>query len=92
MSVEVEALGVLKGRLGGKVCVSMAGRPVRLKDFLKQLRSELPDLREAVEEDGTPTTSYLIFINGVDYRLLGGLEYRLRDKDEISLVPISHGG
>ncbi|MEM0015373.1 MAG: MoaD/ThiS family protein [Zestosphaera sp.] len=93
MRVEVELLGVLRGRLGrDSLSLEVSSPSTGLRDLLRHLRASHPDLREAVDEEGGLTTSYIAFINGVDYRLLGGLEYALRDGDRVSLVPISHGG
>jgi molybdopterin converting factor small subunit len=92
MMVRVKLAGVLKGRLGRDEISIEVSEPVKLKEFLKELRVKIPDLREAVEEDGSLTTSYIAFLNDVDYRLLGGLDYVLEDNDEIFLVPVSHGG
>ncbi len=92
MIVRVKLTGVLRGRLGKDEISVEASESVKLKEFLKELRTKIPDLREAVEEDGSLTTSYIVFLNDVDYRLLGGLDYVLKDNDEIFLVPVSHGG
>lgn len=92
MIVRVKLVGVLRSRLGKDEISTELSKSIKLREFLKRLRSEIPDLREAVEEDGTLTTSYIAFLNNVDYRLLGGSEYELKDGDEVSLVPISHGG
>ncbi len=92
MIVRVKLVGVLRNRLGRDEISEELSKSIKLREFLKKLRSEIPDLREAVEEDGTLTTSYIAFLNNIDYRLLGGSEYELKDGDEVSLVPISHGG
>ncbi|MGC8975109.1 MAG: MoaD/ThiS family protein [Thermoprotei archaeon] len=90
--MRVKLVGVLRNRLGRDEISEELSKSIKLREFLKKLRSEIPDLREAVEEDGTLTTSYIAFLNNIDYRLLGGSEYELKDGDEVSLVPISHGG
>lgn len=93
MRIEVEPLGVLKSRIGSDLLIVEVPNPsTELKNFLRQLRINYPGMREAIDEDGGLTTSYIAFINGVDYRLLGGLDYVLKDGDRVSLVPISHGG
>ncbi|MEM0243785.1 MAG: MoaD/ThiS family protein [Zestosphaera sp.] len=92
MIVRVRLAGVLRSRLGRDEISVELGKSIKLSDFLRKLRSEMPDLREAVEEDGSLTASYIAFLNNIDYRLLGGSDYELKDGDEISLVPISHGG
>lgn len=92
MMVRVKLAGVLRGRLGRDEISVELSKSVKLREFFRMLRSEIPDLREAVEEDGSLNTSYIAFLNKVDYRLLGGSEYELKDGDEVSLVPISHGG
>lgn len=92
MIVRVKLAGVLRSRLGRDEMDVKLSKSVKLREFLEKLRSEMPDLKEAIEEDGSLSTSYIAFLNNVDYRLLGGPEYELKDGDEVSLVPISHGG
>jgi len=90
--ITVELLGVLRGRLGRDSIVKDVSGGMKLKELLKNLREEVPELKEAIEEDGSVTSSYVVFINGVDYYLLNGENYVLRDGDKVTLVPISHGG
>lgn len=92
MIVRVKLVGVLRSKLNKDEISVELSKSAKLKDFLRELRSSITDLREAVEEDGNLTTSYIAFLNNVDYRLLGGVDYELKDGDEVSLVPISHGG
>ncbi len=92
MIVTVELLGVLRGRLGRDSIVKDVSEGMKLRELLKNLREEIPELKEAVEEDGSVSSSYIIFINGVDYLLLNGEEYVLKNGDKVTLVPISHGG
>lgn len=92
MIARIKLVGILRSRLGKEEISVEFSEPTKLKDLLKELRYRIPDLREAVEEDGSLTSSYMAFINGVDYRLLGGLDYLLEDNVDISLVPLSHGG
>lgn len=92
MMITVELLGVLRGRLGRDSIVKDVSGGMKLKELLKNLREEVPELKEAIEEDGSVTSSYVVFINGVDYYLLNGENYVLRDGDKVTLVPISHGG
>jgi len=90
--ITVELLGVLRGRLGRDSIVKDVSGGMKLKELLKNLREEVPELKEAIEEDGSVTSSYVVFINGVDYYLLNGENYVLKDGDKVTLVPISHGG
>ncbi|PUA33117.1 MAG: hypothetical protein B7O98_01375 [Zestosphaera tikiterensis] len=92
MMITVELLGVLRGRLGRDSIVKDVSGGMKLKELLKNLREEVPELKEAIEEDGSVTSSYVVFINGVDYYLLNGENYVLKDGDKVTLVPISHGG
>lgn len=81
----VRYLATLKGRLG----VEEERIEARvLKDLLKGVSSRVPDL---LDFDGRPSGLYVILVNGMDYRLLGE-EYKLEDDDEVTIIPVIHGG
>lgn len=96
MKIKIEFLGVLRRELGRESIELDLGNELgdnpSLKDFLKYLVSIYPKLEIAVGEDGHLTTSYMLFINGVDYMVLGGYDYKLRNLDKLTFIPIAHGG
>ncbi len=94
MKVIVELLGVLRRELdSSKVEVSLEGLKVcRLGDLLKYLLRLYPKMSSAINGDGTLNTSYVVFVNDVDFMVVGGYDYEVRDGDKITFIPISHGG
>jgi len=94
MKVILEFLGTLRSEFGTdsiEVFIEGSEAPT-LKELLKYLLNKLPKLSAAVSYDGTLSTSYIAFINGIDYMLLGGYDYNVKDGDKITFVPITHGG
>ncbi len=96
MKIKIEFLGVLRRELGKEsIEVDLGnelGESPSLRDFLKYLVSIYPKLDIAIGRDGLLTTSYMLFINGIDYMVLGGYNYKLRDLDKLTFIPIAHGG
>lgn len=48
-------------------------------------------IRRIVRE-GRISNHVIILVNGVDANLLGGLSTQLKDGDEITVIPVVHGG
>jgi len=66
-----------------------------LTQVLEDLTLELPKaFREALIDPvlGDPVSNALILINGREISVLNGMETMLKDKDEITVIPVSHGG
>lgn len=59
-----------------------------IREAFKALSSKIPDL---LDFDGKPTGLYVVLVNGVDYRLLGE-DYSLSGRDNITVIPVIHGG
>lgn len=58
--------------------------PIRLKEALSSIERKY-DLQ-------LPDHSLLILINGVESSVLGGLDAVIDDGDEVTIVPMFHGG
>lgn len=59
-----------------------------LKEALLKISSRVPDL---LDYDGKTTGLYVILVNDVDYRLLDE-NHELREEDNITVIPVIHGG
>ena len=81
----VKLLASLKEITGGKDSIEVEADDWR--DALKRLREEYAGFKEVIGEDGNPRPGYLVFIDGVDYRLYEG-----RKAKEIVILPVNHGG
>lgn len=94
MKITLEFLGVLRRELGGNTIEEFLDdlRGWTLRELLVYLLNKYPKLNLVVSSDGSLSSSYILFINGVDYMLLGGYDYRVRDGDVLTFIPISHGG
>lgn len=85
MQVKIKLLASLKELAGGSREVTIDAATWR--EALSKLVSQHPGLREALNEDGTPKPGILVFVDGVDYRIV--------DEDgarEIVILPVNHGG
>lgn len=67
---------------------------VKLQDVVNRVVEEHPTLKQALidPELGDPRTNALILINGREISALNGLETKMCDQDEITFVPVVHGG
>jgi molybdopterin synthase sulfur carrier subunit len=67
---------------------------VSLREVVNKLIEEQPKLRRALidPELDDPRTNVLMLVNGKEIGVLKGLETKLKDGDELVLVPVVHGG
>lgn len=67
---------------------------VSLREVVNKLIEEQPKLRRALidSELDDPRTNVLMLVNGKEIGVLNGLETKLKDGDELVLVPVVHGG
>ena len=79
--------GVNELALAGKKCLSV-------REMMIEISGELPELKQSIVEPQLETlqTNALILVNGIEISVLNGLETKVKDGDEIVLVPVVHGG
>ena len=94
MAITVKFVGSLRHfsglgdlQLGYNRCVSVG-------ELVNELVKELPALgRSLVDRQlEDPRPNALILVNGKEIGVLDGLETKLKDEDEIVIVPVVHGG
>jgi molybdopterin synthase sulfur carrier subunit len=94
MAVTVKFVGALRHFLGTdelaldcKACFSMG-------ELMNEIKKEFPELKRSLidQQLDDPRSNTLVLVNGMEISVLDGLETRLRDGDEIVLVPFVHGG
>lgn len=73
-----------------KVCIPRS--PITVTEFLRLLVRRYGDLTMILDERGRLKPSFLLFINNVDYALLGRENATLKCGDVIAIVPVVHGG
>jgi len=74
--------------------LNLKGKPVGLKDLLETLRTRLPELGDTLidPELKDPSPNALILVNGREINVLNGLRTLIHDEDEVTLIPVLHGG
>jgi molybdopterin synthase sulfur carrier subunit len=92
-TITLKYMAVLKG-LSEEPLKSINIEGDTLKDLLDYLKNkESPKVRSRLfNEDGSLHSDIIIFINGKDYNLIGGLNTKIKDGDEIVILPTVHGG
>jgi len=93
--VKVKLVGIFRGLSGRSQLLMDLEGSSSMKDIVHKL-AELfsPEFRRMLidPELGDPRPNALILLNGKDISVLGGLETRVNDGDEVVLIPVSHGG
>ena len=69
-------------------------KPLSLKRFMEYIIKKNPKLKTALisPELNDPRLNALILVNGRDISVLNGMNTILKDGDELTIVPVVHGG
>jgi MoaD family protein len=92
-TVRLRYLAVLKG-LSNEPTRAVTVNASTLGDLFNYLReTEPPQLKSRLfEDDGGLRPDIVVFLNGVDASLLGGMKAQLKEGDEVTVLPSVHGG
>jgi adenylyltransferase/sulfurtransferase len=91
MSVKVRIPAPLRSLSGGQEQVEVAGATVC--EVIENLGSTFPGMRERILSGTDELNRFLtIFLNSQDIRLGDGLETRVGDGDELTILPLVAGG
>ena len=65
-----------------------------IKELIDLIINTKPDIKEILisPQNNEFQLNSLVLVNGVEISVLNGLETELSDKDEVTLVPVIHGG
>ncbi len=64
-----------------------------IADILNDLESQFAGIKERIcEENGTPRRFINIYLNEEDIRFLDGEKTKIKDGDEVSIIPAIAGG
>jgi molybdopterin converting factor small subunit len=65
-----------------------------VKELVQKITRHSPELRRNIisGELKNPMPNSLILVNGKEISVLDGLETALKDGDEVTFVPVVHGG
>ena len=91
MAVEVRIPTILRKHTGGEKAVAADGDTIR--DLLGDLDRRYPGIAGSLlTEDGSLHRFVNVYVNDEDVRYQGGLEAKVGDGDEVSILPAVAGG
>ena len=91
MSVKVRVPTPLMKLTNNQAEVSADGATIA--DILNNLESQFAGIKERIcEENGTPRRFINIYLNEEDIRFLDGEKTKIKDGDEVSIIPAIAGG
>ncbi len=91
MAVTVRIPQPLRNLTGDQSTVQTNG--TSLADCIENLDSSYPGVRERVMDEGGDIRRFVnIYVNGDDVRFIDGLQTKLNEGDEVSIVPAVAGG
>jgi molybdopterin synthase sulfur carrier subunit len=94
MAITVKFMGALRHFSGASNLVLECKGCASIGELVNELIKELPALKRSLIDPQLedPRPNALILVNGKEISVLNGLETKLKDGDEIVLVPVVHGG
>jgi len=91
MIVKIKTFANLREIFGGEMSIKLKERTI-LKDLLSPIYLPSKAVEAIIDNSGNIKHSILIFKNGKNIRFLRGLLTKLKDGDEISILPSISGG
>lgn len=94
VKVRVRLLGVFRGLLS-RSQLTLEVKRATVKGVIQAVaKSMSADARQLLvdPELDDPRPNALVLLNGKEISVLNGLETRIQDGDEITLIPVAHGG
>jgi sulfur-carrier protein len=90
MPVKILIPGSLKPWFGGETEYSCQGE--RILDCIDRLDERFAGVKARLIDQKGNISKVLIFLNGDNLRNFDGLETKVKDGDEITIIPIAAGG
>jgi len=94
VEVNIRLLGVFRGPTG-KSRISLKLEQPTIRSVIQKLAESLSlEARRLLvdPELNDPRPSALILVNGREVSVLNGLKTKIKEGDEVILIPVSHGG
>lgn len=94
MRIKVRLMGVLRRGCGKDEVQVDLSEGSSLRDAILKLIENERALRDLIldPELKDPRPNTIILINGREMNVLGGLKTEIKDGDEITIIPVVHGG
>jgi len=94
IKVNVRLLGVFRG-FSGKSQITLKLEQPTVRKVIQKLADSLPIEAKRLLVDlelNDPRPNAIILVNGKEIGVLKGLETEIKEGDEVTLIPVSHGG
>jgi ubiquitin related modifier 1 len=92
MKLQIVFNGGLEFLFKGDKLVYESDKTMTLKDLIIELKGKIDKPHLFVGEGNSVRPGILVLINDTDYELLEGIDYVLKDRDEIIFISTLHGG
>jgi molybdopterin converting factor small subunit len=94
MAITVRFIGSLRASLKKSELSLVVKKTLSLKRFMENIIKKNPKLEAALisPELNDPRLNALILVNGKEISVLNGMNTVLKDGDELTIVPVVHGG
>jgi molybdopterin converting factor small subunit len=90
--VRIKILNILKELVGDKVVIPLEKEGATLREVLERLCGERDDVRKWIFRRGEISQDLIILINGVGMNFLGYENAKIKNDDEILILPAIAGG
>lgn len=94
VNVKVRLLGVFRG-LSGKSQLSLELKQGTVRNVIETVSKSLSSEARRLLIDpelNDPRPNALILLNGKEINVLNGLETEVQEGDNLTIIPVSHGG
>jgi MoaD family protein len=94
MAITVKFVGALRHFSGAGKLELGCSRCASIAELVNELVKEVPEIERSLidQQLEDPRPNALILVNGREIGVLDGLGTKLKDGDEVVLVPVVHGG
>lgn len=94
ITVKIKLLGVFRG-ISGESEVTLRPKRATVRGAIEMLTESLPQKARGLLIDrylNDPRPNVLFLLNGKEISVLEGLETSIKDRDELMIIPVAHGG
>ena len=93
MKITLEFVGVVLSDALEKKRDVEVDEDITMLSFLQNLKKAHEGITDILSGDPPrPTSNFIILVNGREISVLSGLETKLHEDDEVTIIPVSHGG
>jgi len=94
MTISVKLVGAFRHFSGTEELELDSKVPTSVDALINELVKKVPEIEQSLidRQLENPRPNALILVNGIEIGVLDDMETKIKDGDEIVLVPVVHGG